>query len=122
MALAFLLDENIPARIWRAIQRHNQDQADRLDVVCVGQPHDLLFSSDDATVLLWAERRNRLLITEDKSTMATHLKAHLAEGNHCPGVFMVRPGARVPELVEFLVLVAYASEPAEWQDRIEYIP
>ena len=122
MAMAFLLDENIPGRIWRAIQRHNQDEEDRLDVVCVGQPDDLPFSSDDPTVLLWAERQDRILVTEDKSTMATHLKAHLASGNHCPGVFMVRPGTGVPELVEFLVVVAYASEPAEWKDRIEFIP
>lgn len=122
MALAFLLNENIPRRIWRAIQRHNQHEEDLLDLVCVGQPDGLPFHSEDPTVLLCAELGNRVLVTEDKSTMATHLKAHLAAGNHCPGIFMVRPGTRVPEMVEFPVLVAYASEPADWKDRIEFIP
>lgn len=122
MPLAFLLDENIPRRIWRAIQRHNQNKDDRLDVVCVGQPNGLPFSSKDPAVLLWAELENRILVTEDKSTMAIHLEAHLAGGHHCPGVFMVRPGTHVPEIVEFLVLAAYASEPAEWRNRIAFIP
>ena len=60
MPLAFLLDENIPRRIWRAIQRHNQNKDDRLDVVCVGQPNGLPFSSKDPAVLLWAELENRI--------------------------------------------------------------
>ena len=40
MPVTFLLDENVPGRIWRAIQRHNEDSVD-LDVVRVGQPDDL---------------------------------------------------------------------------------
>jgi hypothetical protein len=54
--------------------------------------------------------------------MPTHLEAHLDGGNYCPGVFMVRPGTRIPELVEFLVLAAHASKAAERADRIQYIP
>jgi len=122
MPVAFLLDENIPSRIWRAIQRHNEHNVDILDVVCVGQSDDLPFSADDPSILLWAERQGRILITEDKSTMPAHLATHLDEGRHCPGVFMLRPGTRVPDLLEFFVLVAYASQSAEWRDRIEYIP
>ena len=122
MPLAFLLDENVPSRIWRAIQRHNEDTTDTLDAVCIGHVRDLPFSSDDAAILRWTERQGRILITEDKSSMSAHLATHLDEGNHCPGVFLVRPGIRVAELLEFLVLVAYASESPEWRDRITYIP
>ncbi len=122
MPITYLLDENIPSRIWRAIQRHNENDVDILDVVCVGQFDDLPFHADDPSILRWAERQGRILITEDKSTMPAHLATHLDEGRHCPGIFMLRPGTRVPELLEFLVLVAYASQPAEWRNRIEYIP
>jgi predicted nuclease of predicted toxin-antitoxin system len=122
MPITFLLDENLPSRIWRAIQRHNEHNADILDVVCVGQSDDLPFSVDDPSILLWAERQGRILITEDKSTMPAHLAAHLDKGYHSPGIFMVRPATRVPDLLEFLVLLAYASQSTEWRDRIEYIP
>ena len=80
MPITFLLDENLPSRIWRAIQRHNEHNADILDVVCVGQSDDLPFSVDDPSILLWAERQGRILITEDKSTMPAHLAAHLDMG------------------------------------------
>ena len=122
MPLTFLLDENVPRRVWRAIQRHNKGSHELLDVVHVGQPDDLPFSSGDPTILIWIERQNRLLITEDISTMSAHLATHLDEGHHCPGILMVRPGNSVPTLLEFLVLIAHASDLAEWRDRIEYIP
>jgi hypothetical protein len=93
-----------------------------LDVVRVGELVALPLSSDDSTILAWAEQENRLLVTEDKHTMPQHLDRHLKGGHHVPGVLMIRPGTSVPELVEFLVLVAYASRAEEWQDRIEYIP
>ena len=122
MPLFFLLDENLPARVFRAIQRHNESEALALDAVCVGQFSDLPLSSDDGTVLRWADREGRILITEDKSTMPSHLEEHLLAGRHSPGVFLVRQGTPIPALIEFLVLAAHASEPAEWENRIEYIP
>lgn len=122
MALAFLLDENVPGRILRAIQRHNQHSELALDVVRVGEPHELPLSAGDRTILRWAEEHRHILVTEDKHTMARHLRAHLDAGRHCPGILLIRPGCSVPAIVEFLALVAHASEPHEWRDRIEYVP
>ena len=64
-----------------------------LDVIRVGEPSNLPLSSNDTTILEWAERE-----------------------------FMVRPNSNVPDVIEFLLLAAYASEPIEWLDRISYIP
>ena len=122
MALAFLLDENIPRRLWRAIQRHNARGENSLDVVRVGEPDELPLSSDDTTILAWATRAERILVTEDKHSIPGHLQEHLREGGHSPGVFLVRTGATILPLIEFLVLVAHASEAREWRDRIEYVP
>jgi len=122
MDIRFLLDENLPARVYWAIVRHNEAGGDPIDAVRVGVPDDLPLSADDPAILTWAERENRILITEDKSTMPGHLKAHLDAGHHSPGVFLVRPGAGIPALLEFLALVTHASQPAEWQDRIQYVP
>ncbi len=121
MALAFVLDENVPSRIWTAIQRHNTVHNEFLNVVRVGESHELPFSSDDPSILLWAEQKNRLLLTLDKSTMPVHLAKHLVEGHHSPGILMLNANASTVRCLEYLVLVAYASEGVEWQDRIEYI-
>ncbi len=120
--LVFLLDENVPGRIFRALQRHNKRGVDTLDVMRVGESDDLPLSSDDSMILSWVEREKRLLVTEDKHTIPRHLDRHLKSGHHVPGILMIRPGTNVPALVEFLVLVAYASRPNEWNDRIAYIP
>src|SRR5205823_6168517 len=66
--------------------------------------------------------QQRALVTFDKTTLPQHLATHLQAGNHCPGVFMLRRGSRLSQVVNHLALVAYAREACEWQDRIEFIP
>ena len=122
MPLRFVLDENLPARIQHALERHNLSSESPVDFVCVGDPANLPLGSDDRTILLWCEREERILLTEDKSTMPAHLAAHLEAGHGSPGIFSIRPGTSASALIEFLVLAAHASEPEEWQDRIEYVP
>lgn len=122
MSLAFLLDENLLGPLFSPIERHNLDGLPPLDVVCVGQSDDLPLSSDDPTILLWAERENRILISADCSTLPEHLTAHLTAGHHSPGVFLIRPGTSFSALVDHLTLVAHSSEDYEWRNRIEFIP
>jgi hypothetical protein len=54
--------------------------------------------------------------------MPRHLADHLAAGRHSPGVFMIRPHSTLPQILTFLRDAAYASELAEWQDKIQFIP
>lgn len=122
MSLTFLLDENLPGRVVRAIQRHNLASEMPLDAVRVGDMPELPLGADDPTVLLWAESAGRILISEDKHTLPNHLEVHLAAGRHSPGVFLVRPTISLPAFIEYLVLVAHLTEPFEWQDRVTFIP
>jgi hypothetical protein len=122
MALRFLLDENLRGLLWRAIQTHNTRSPYPLDCVRVGDPPDLLLGSDDADILIWAEREGRILLSLDKRTLSGHLSAHLQAGHHSPGIFILAIGAGVSVLISELTLRAYASDPWEWEDRIEYIP
>jgi hypothetical protein len=62
------------------------------------------------------------LVTQDTDSMPAHLADHLAAGRHSPGVFMIRPRSTLPQILSFLRDTAYASESAEWQDRIQFIP
>jgi hypothetical protein len=96
--------------------------AEQVDVVRVGDTLELPLHISDAEILLWAERESRILVTEDRHTMAGHLREHLAKGGHSPGILINRPNQRMRALVECLVLIAHAGDAAEFVDLITYIP
>jgi hypothetical protein len=123
MSLAFVFDEHLRGPLWQAVLRHNLSGAEfLLDAVRVGDFPDLPLSANDRTILMWAEREARLLVTEDRHTMLVHLRDHLAEGHHSSGVLIPRAGERMQTLIESLVLIAHAGEPAEFADTIIYFP
>jgi hypothetical protein len=122
MPLAYVLDEHLRGPLWNAVQAHNGRGANLIDVIRVGDPADLPLGSTDPAILAWAERGGRIIVSCDEATMKTHLAEHVRAGNHSPGVFLVRKGSALPDVVLFLVAAAYASDPAEWRDLFVYIP
>ena len=122
MPLPYLLDEHLRGYLWKAVQRHNQQTAwTPLDVVRVGYIADLPFGTPDPDILVWSEHQQRILVSADRRTMQGFFANHLAAGHHSPGLFMLRPDAALAAVLDFMILAAYASEPDEWRDRIEYI-
>jgi hypothetical protein len=122
MPLAFVLDENLRGPLWQALLRHNLRGIYPIDVVRVGDSDELPLSALDAQILIWAERHERLLITEDRHTMASHLQEHLNAGNQSPGVLIARGDVPMRELIECLSLIAHAGERADFANRITYVP
>jgi hypothetical protein len=120
--LRFLLDEHLRGPLWSAILRHNAQGALPIDSVRVGDPPELPLGSDDATILLWAEREGRILLTEDVHTMPGHLLAHLQAGHHSPGVFVISLGCSIGQLLIALELVAHAGDAADYGDTVTYVP
>jgi hypothetical protein len=120
VALAFLLDENLRGPLWRAIELHNRRGSLPLDAIRVGDADELPLGATDAEVLAWADHANRILVSCDRSTLPDEFAQRLARAERCPGILLLRRSARSSAVVQFLVLVAYASEPEEWADRIEY--
>lgn len=122
MSQSFLLDEHLRGPLWQAIVQHNLRGGQQLDAVRVGDTPDLPLSSDDSAILLWAERESRILVTEDRHTMANHLRSHLADGHHSPGILVVRANQPMRMVVELLVLISEVGDPHEFADAITYIP
>lgn len=122
MPLTYILDEHLRKRLWKAIQQHNAGGVYAIDVTQVGDPIDLPLGSTDPDLLLWAEKEGRVVVTRDRRTMPSHLNAHLKSGHHCEGIFIIRRQATVAQIVDYLVVAAYAVDPAALQDRYEYIP
>jgi Domain of unknown function (DUF5615) len=122
MALRYLFDENARGALWHAIVRHNAIAPEPLDVVGVGDVDDLPLRSADPDILRWAEREGRVLVTLDHNTMPAYLIALLGAGGHLPGMFLVRRGSRIRELVGWLALAAQSGDDDQWRDQVIYIP
>ncbi|HTX39438.1 MAG TPA: DUF5615 family PIN-like protein [Bryobacteraceae bacterium] len=76
----------------------------------------------DPEVLALAASQNRILVTHDLRTMPRHFAEFLLKQQLSPGVFLVSQDASVGDVVEDLVLIWAASDPAEWENRILRIP
>jgi hypothetical protein len=89
MPLAYLLDENLRGPLATGLWHHNLLRVNPVDFVCVGNVADLPLGASDLEIIAWAERANRILVSNDRATLATHLSSHLSSGRHCPGIFLV---------------------------------
>ena len=56
MVLKLVLDEHLRGPLWWAIQRHNAQSADPIDVIRVGDVPELPLGANDPEILLWAEQ------------------------------------------------------------------
>jgi Domain of unknown function (DUF5615) len=122
MAIRYLIDENARGVLWHAIVRHNAVSTEPVDVVCVGDLDDLPLASADPDILRWAEREGRVLITLDYHAMPAYLVDLLDAGGHVPGMFLIRRGSRIRDLVDWLALVAQSDDEHQWRDRVVYVP
>ena len=81
--LRFAADENFNNDILRGLFRRRPD----LDIVRVQDAG--LSGADDPTVLEWAARQGRVLLTHDVSTITRYAYERLEKGSPMPGVFEV---------------------------------
>lgn len=114
--LALAADENFNNDILRGLLRRKPD----LDVVRV-QDADLS-GADDPTILEWAARKNRVLITHDVSTITLHANERIREGKRMPGVFEVNRSVPIKAVIDDILLLAECSNEAEWEGQIRYLP
>ncbi len=114
--LRLAADENFNGDIVRGLLRRNP-QLDIVRIQDVG-----LSGADDPSVLEWAARENRLVVTHDVSTMAGHAFARVAASQPMPGVCAVPSLAPIGQVIADLLLVAEFSNPGEWEGQVRYLP
>lgn len=76
----------------------------------------------DPEVLEIAAQQQRILITHDRRTIPGHFRDLLDAGKSSPGVFIVSQFESIAAVVEALVMVWAASEPADWRYQIRHLP
>lgn len=114
--LRLAADENFNNDIVRGITRKNPD----VDIVRIQEAG--LSGADDPTVLEWAAREGRALLTHDVSTMTRYAYERLRDGKPMPGVFEVGRGVSIGLAIEDILLLAECSLEDEWEGRVLYLP
>jgi hypothetical protein len=114
--IRLLADENIR----RAIVGELMRRSPAVDIVRAQEVG--LADVHDEIVLAWAAREGRIVLTHDINTMRGYGFRRLAAGERMPGMFLIPWTAPLGPVIEDLLLIAEASQPDEWEGRIEYLP
>lgn len=114
--LRYFTDENFNNDITRGLRLRQP----LLDIVRI-QETDIAGAADP-TVLAWAARERRILLTHDRATMPEFAFARVAAAEPMRGVFVVNDRMPIRDAIDELLLVAECSEPAEWDGLVLYLP
>lgn len=114
--IRFLADENFDNRIVRGLLRRNPE----LDVIRV---QDLEISgADDDTVLAWAARAERVLLTHDQRTVPECAYRRLQKHEAVAGVIVVKDTLPLGTVIEDILLVSEATSMSDWANQVQHLP
>lgn len=114
--LSFLADENFNNQIIRGILRQNS----RVDIVRVQDVG--LSEANDPTVLEWAAKQGRVVLTHDVATMTRFAYERIQSGLLMPGVFEVSRRVPIGLAIEEILLIEECSLEAEWERQVRFLP
>ena len=114
--MRLLADENFNNHVLDGLLR----ELPELDVVRVQDTE--VYQAKDQVVLAWAARENRILLTHDLKTMPHHAYGRINAGLPMPGVFAVGDQLPVGLVIADLLTMIGASDPAEWENLVFYLP
>ena len=114
--LKLVADENFNNDILRGILRRNPDLG-ILRIQDVG-----LSGADDPTVLEWAAKEGRILLTHDVQTITRYAYERVEAGQPMPGIFEVGRSVPVGTAIEDILLLAECSLEGEWEGQVRYLP
>jgi len=114
--LRLAADENFNNDIIRGLLRRNP----RLDIVRVQDAG--LSGADDPTVLEWAAKEGRVLLTHDVSTITRYAYERIHSRKPMPGIFEVSRKISPRIVIEDILLLSECSCEGEWEGQVRYLP
>jgi hypothetical protein len=118
MKLKYLMDENVDPVYAAQLRRQRSD----LIVWTVGEPNTPNRGTLDPEILCWCEEQGFILVTNNRRSMPVHLRDHLADGGHIPGIFILNPTLSIGNTIEELILIAEGSLEDEYRNQIIHLP
>jgi hypothetical protein len=124
MPLRFLIDEDTRAEsLWHAITQHNATSQDEgIDALRVGDPDGPDLGMLDPDLLKRSVASGRIIVSQDRNTLIHHHQVLIDGGQPTPGLLIIRRGAKIQDIVEFLALASHYSEAQEWAGTHHFIP
>ena len=114
--LRLCADENFNNNILRGLLRRMPS----LDIVRI---QDMGLSGiDDISLLAWAAKEERIVLTHDVRTMVGFAFARIDDGQPMPGIFEVDFDAPMGLVLEDLTLLLECSLDQEWEGQVIYLP
>jgi hypothetical protein len=114
--MRFLADENFDNRILRGIRREDAEA----DIVRVQDTE--IYMADDPTVLEWAAKEGRIVLTHDIKTMPKYAYERVKEEKLMLGVIAVHDDAPIGEVIEDLLLSLEIDDPSEFVNQVVFLP
>lgn len=114
--LRLIADENFNNDIVRSLKLASPD----LDLVRVQDVG--LRKKDDPTILEWAAREGRILLTHDIRTIPHFAYERVRDGLVMPGVLEIPRTLSIGSAIADIMLLAQASNETEWQNQVIFLP
>ncbi len=114
--IQFLADEDFNRYVLAGVRRRLPD----LDIVRVQDVG--LRTARDPAILEFAALNNRIVLSHDVHTMATHASARLLAGKPMPGLFLIDQNFPIGQAINEIVIIAECSHDNEWNGKIERLP
>lgn len=114
--IRLLADENVRGGLIRGLLRRNPT----LDLVRAQDAG--LSGRDDRTVLEWAARQGRVVLTHDIETMVGLAYQRAGRGGPMPGVVVVAQSMPMDRALEEILVFAEGSYEGEWEGQVQYLP
>lgn len=114
--LKLVADENFDNQIVRGLLRRNP----KLDIVRL---QDVGLSGiDDPTILDWASKTNRVLLTHDVATITYYAYERIEQNLPMAGVIEIPMGASIGRTIADILLLIECSSEDEVRGQIHYLP
>lgn len=114
--LRFLADHDLNEHIVTGLKRLDAG------IVFVRVREVGLADASDHDVLTYAAAEAMTVVWHDVNTMPSAASAVIGEGMTFPGLFLVRQTVPVRTVIDTLLLVWLASDPAEWTNQVVFLP
>lgn len=114
--IRLVTDENFNGHILQGLLRRNP-HVDIVRVQDVGLAEAL-----DPTILEWAAREHRVLLTHDVTTMTHFAYERVRRGEPVAGVVVMDEGIPIGPAIEDILLLVGASHEDELENRVWYLP
>ena len=109
-------DQNFDGRIVAGLLRLRPD-LDVLRIRDVG-----LATAPDPTVLEWAAREGRVVLTHDRATLLGFAYERVARGEPMSGVIAVGGQSPIGRAIEDLLLLLECTPDEQWAGRVFFVP